>query len=303
MNMIDDFAIKQRKYMPVFPKATGTPTQYIPGYPYEDEHPMPANEIHGVQAHTFFDQIYRYFQVDKNIHVSLDNFIYYREGDTTKVVAPDVYVVLGATQLPLRRSFYTWAEGAVPTVVFEFLSDATARQDEDEKVTVYLRDMGVQEYFIHQPDTERPEVFRGWRRRGPGDIIEIEPDASGALFSEALNLRLQWEYRPGEEIRLLRPYLPDGTPISTSIEMQHLKETAERQAETEAERRLAAEARAAEETARRQHAERVAAEAERIAAEAERVAAEAERVAAEAEQRRQADAAELERLRAELAKR
>ena len=303
MNVIDDFAIKQRKYMPVFPKAAGTPTQYIPGYPYEDEYPMPANEIHGVQANTFFDQVYRYFQVDENIHVSLDNFVYYREGDRTKVVAPDVYVVLGAAKLPLRRSFYTWAEGVVPTVAFEFLSDSTARQDQHEKVTVYLQDIGVQEYFIHQPDTERPEEFRGWRRRGPGDIIEIEPDASGALFSEALNLRLQWEYRPGEEIRLLRPYLPDGTPISTSIEMQHLKETAERQAETEATRRLAAETRAAEETARRQHAERVAAEAERAAAEAERAAAEAERAAAEAERRQQADAAELERLRAELAKR
>ena len=275
MNMIDDFAIKQKKYMPVFPKATGTPTQYIPGYPYEDEYPMPATEIHGVQAHTFFDQIYRYFQVDENIHVGLDNFIYYREGDITKVVAPDVYVVLGATQLPLRRSFYTWAEGAVPTVVFEFLSDATARQDQREKVGVYLRDMGVQEYFIHQPDIERPEEFHGWRHQVSGDVIEIEPDATGALFSEVLNLRFQWEYRPGEEIRLLRPYLPDGTPISTSIEMQQLKEAAERRAETEIERR--------------QHAERVAAEAERVAA--------------EAEQRRQADAAELERLRAELAKR
>ena len=289
MNVISDFAIKQRKYMPVFPKATGTPTQYIPGYPYEDEYPMPATELHAVQANTFFDQIYRYFQVDENIHVGLDNFIYYREGDITKVVAPDVYVVLGAAKLPLRRSFYTWAEGAVPAVAFEFLSDATARQDQHEKVTVYLQDMGVQEYFIHQPDTERPEEFRGWRCRGPGDIIEIEPDASGALFSEALNLRLQWEYRPGEEIRLLRPYLPDGTPIATSIEMQHLKETAEKYMETEVARRRAAETRAAEETARRQHAERVAAEAERVAAEAER--------------RRQADAAELERLRAELAKR
>ncbi len=275
MNIIGDFAIKQQKYMPVFPKATGTPTQYIPGYPYEDEHPMPATELHGVQANIFFDQIYRYFQVDENIHVGLDNFIYYREGDITKVVAPDVYVVLGAAKLPLRRSFYTWAEGAVPTVAFEFLSDATARQDQHEKVPVYLQDIGVQEYFIHQPDTERPEVFQGWRRQEQGNIIEIEPDASGALFSEALNLRLQWEYRPGEEIRLLRPYLPDGTPIATSIEMQHLKESAERQVEIE--------------VARRQHAERVAAEAERVAA--------------EAEHRRQADAEELERLRAELAKR
>ena len=77
MNTIKDFAIKQRKYMPVFPKAPGTPTQYLQGYPYENEHLMPAIELHAVQAHTFFDQIYRYFQVDENIHVSLDHFIYF----------------------------------------------------------------------------------------------------------------------------------------------------------------------------------------------------------------------------------
>ena len=37
MNMLNDFAVKQRKYMPRFPKADGKPTFYIQGYPYEDE--------------------------------------------------------------------------------------------------------------------------------------------------------------------------------------------------------------------------------------------------------------------------
>ena len=83
MNTINDFTIKQRKYMPVFPKATGTPTQYLPGYPYEDEHPMPATELHGVQAHTFFDQIYRYFQVDWNLPIKrAENRLYDKENNT-----------------------------------------------------------------------------------------------------------------------------------------------------------------------------------------------------------------------------
>ena len=100
MDTVNEFELKRRKYMPVFPKTRGKPTIYIPGYPYEDEEPMPAS---------------------------------------------------------------AWEEG-VPAVVFEFLSDSTANQDRTEKVHLYLIDMGVEEYFIHQPEMEKPPEFRGWRR-------------------------------------------------------------------------------------------------------------------------------------------
>lgn len=63
-----------------------------------------------------------------------------------------MYVILGAAKLPLHRSFYTWAEGAVPTAVFEFLLDATRAQDRDGKIEVCLRNIEVAEYFIYQPD-------------------------------------------------------------------------------------------------------------------------------------------------------
>lgn len=36
MDTINAFGFKQRKYMPVFPKATGKTTVYIEGYPCED---------------------------------------------------------------------------------------------------------------------------------------------------------------------------------------------------------------------------------------------------------------------------
>lgn len=242
MATLNDFELKRRKYMPTFPKATGKPTVYIEGYPYEDKQLMPATEFHGMQMHTLFDQFLRYFRDEENIHVGMDNFIYYREGDLTKAVATDVYVVLGAARYPLRRSFYTWAEGSVPTVVFEFLSDATGSEDRHEKVRVYLRDIGAAEYFIHQPDMERPVEFRGWRRSPTGDIIEIEPDGQGGLFSEALNLYFRWELREAWELRLLRPYLPDGTPITTSMEEHRLRVAAETRADEEAQRRQTAEA-------------------------------------------------------------
>ncbi|MXV75477.1 Uma2 family endonuclease [Candidatus Poribacteria bacterium] len=248
MDTINDFGFKQRKYMPVFPKATGKPTIYIEGYPYEDDEPMPATEFHAEQVRNLADQLTRYFAIHPHVHIGVDTFIYYREGDMTKFVAPDVHVVLGAAKFPLRRSFYTWSEGAVPAVIFEFLSDATADQDRGEKVQVYLRDMGAQEYFIHHPEMEKPPEFQGWRRDQTGDIVEITPDTQGGLFSETLNLYFRWEDQQDTQVRLLRPYLPDGTPITTSMEEHSLRIAAEARAET-------AEARAEEEALRRQQAE------------------------------------------------
>lgn len=39
MDSINVFYAKVNKYMPIFPKATGQPTKYIEGYPYEDDEP------------------------------------------------------------------------------------------------------------------------------------------------------------------------------------------------------------------------------------------------------------------------
>ena len=255
MGTLNDFQLKQRKYMPIFPKAVGKPTIYIEGYPCEDDEPMAATGFHADQIRIFSEQFSRYFASNAHIYIGVDSFIYYREGDIRKFVAPDIYVVFGVAKYPQRRSFYTWAEGAVPTAVFEFLSDATAHQDRSEKVLLYLRDMGVQEYFIHQPDIERPIEFRGWRRSPSGSSIEIESDAQGGLFSHALNLYFRWEDQLDTDVRLLRPYLPDGTPITTSMEEHHLRVEAETRAAEEAQRRREAETRAAEEAQRRQEVE------------------------------------------------
>ena len=272
MDTLKDFEFKQRKYMPVFPKASGKPTIYIEGYPCEDDEPMAATGFHAEQISNFFDQLYRYFAINPHIYVGIDNFIYYREGDLTKFVAPDVYVVLGVDKFPQRRSFYTWSEGAVPAAVFEFLSDSTANQDRNEKVQLYLMDMGVPEYFIHQPEMKKSPEFRGWRRSPSGGISEILPDAQGGLFSETLNLLFRWENILPNEVRLLRPYLPDGTPITTSMEEEHL----------------------------RIEAQRLRVEEQRLRVKEQRLRTEAEARAEEETERRKALEAELERLRAQL---
>ncbi len=287
MDATNDFEFKQRKYMPVFPKANGKTTVYIEGYPCEDDEPMSTTDFHGEQISALYEQFKRYFAINELVHIGIDSFIYYSEGDITKCVAPDIHIVFGVAKYPLRRSFYTWAEGAAPVAVFEFLSDATARQDRNEKVGVYLNDIGVQEYFIHQPELKKPAEFRGWRRDPSGGIVEMEPDPQGGLFSEALNLYFRWEEQHHTHVRLLRPYLPDGTPITTSLEEHHLRE--------------AAQARAEEEAQRRQDAEKLAAtEVQRREAEAQR-RQDAEKLAATEAQRRKDAEAELEKLRTQLA--
>ena len=272
MDALNSYDFKRKKYMPAFPRATGKPTVYIEGYPSEDDEPMAATGFHGVQIRTFSDQLARYFSTEPSIYIGIDSFIYYYEGDRTKFVAPDIYVVLGAEKYPERRSFYTWAEGVMPTVVFEFLSDSTAAQDRGAKLSQYLIDIGVAEYFIHQPEGDKPPEFHGWRRSPSGEIEGIPPDAEGGLFSHSLNLWLRWEDYIGN-VRLLRPYLPDGTPIPTSTEEVQLREEAQAFAQAETDRRR----------------------------EAELAAQQAEARAHEEAQRRQQIEIELERLRAQLA--
>ena len=293
MDVLNDFDFKQQKYMPTFPKATGTPTVYIEGYPSEDDEPMAATGFHGVQIRIFSDQLARYFESEPPVYIGIDSFIYYREGDRTKFVAPDIYVVLGASKYPERRSFYTWAEGVVPTVVFEFLSDSTASHDRGTKLRQYLIDIGVQEYFIHQPEGDKPPEFQGWRCNLAGEIEGIPPDAEGGLFSRSLNLWLRWEDYIGN-VRLLRPYLPDGTPITTSAEEAQLRQE-------EAQLRQEAQALAHEETERRHEAEAYVQQEVQRRQDAEVRAQQAETRAQQEAQRRQQIELELAQLRAQLA--
>lgn len=255
MDTLEEFAFKQKKYMPVFPKATGKPTIYIEGYPYEDDEPMSATEFHGEQIVTLSDQLKRYFAINELVHIAVDSFIYYSEGDISQCVAPDIFIVFGVEKYPLRRSFYTWSEGAAPVVVFEFLSDSTAHQDRHRKVEIYLNDIGVQEYFIHQPEMEKPAEFRGWRRSSSGNIVEMVLDVDGGLFSAALNLWFRWEDDLTTHVRLLRPYLPDGTPITTSMEEEQLRLQEKELRLQEKELREEAEAKAAAEAKRRRELE------------------------------------------------
>ncbi|MBI1929955.1 Uma2 family endonuclease [Candidatus Poribacteria bacterium] len=275
-------------------KASGKPTIYIDGYPTGDGLPMSATDFHGRQISTFSDQLRDYFENNPLVYVGTDSFVYYDPVDKNKKVAPDIYVVLGVSSFPARRSFYTWAEGASPTVVFEFLSEETEKEDKGEKLRKYFEEIGVLEYFVHQPEGTAPVEFRGWRRTETG-IEEIPEDARELRKSEALELWFGWEEQP-DKVRLLRPYLPDGTPLPTLAEAhRHAREAVRAQRE--------AEEHAQEAEERAQEAVRAQREAEERAQESAHAQREAEELAREEARKRAELEAELSRLREELRKR
>jgi Uma2 family endonuclease len=247
---------------------------------------MSATNFHGWQISTLFNQLTDRFGLDSNVYVGIDSFVYYQPGQKDKKVAPDIYVVPGVPAQPVRRSFYTWLEGAVPAVVFEFLSEETEEEDKGEKKRKYFEELGVQEYFLHQPEGTKPPEFLGWRRTEAG-VEDIPEDERGGRYSEVLNLWLVPEEQPSG-VRLLRPYDPDGMPWPTLTE-------AREEAEEQGLWRMVAEERAKMAEARAQSAEA------RVVAEAQARAAAEERVAAEAQARAAAEA-EAEHLRAELAR-
>lgn len=237
-------------------------------YPSGDGEPMAETQLH-IQA------IILLFQalvdvLPETAYVIADMFWYWEEGHPESRVAPDVMVVPGVGRA-VRRSFFTWREGgAIPSVVFEMVSEGTWRENLGPKYRLYER-LGVREYVLFDAAAEhlRPPL-RGFRLTD-GRYESIDWDADDRLRSEELGLGMKAE---GAMLRLF-----DGTTGAPIL--------------TRAER--------AEQERQRAEQERQRAEQERQRAEQEHGQAEQERGRAEQERQR-ADglAAEVERLSALL---
>lgn len=253
------------------PRATSPPPDLDVYYPASDGRPMGETGWHIRSTYSFYG-VLREHLADRDAYVAANMFLYYEQGNPKANRAPDCMVILGVGNHE-RRSFKTWIEGAVPSVVLEFSSDETIDEDLHAKRTLYAR-LGVAEYFLFDPLGECLDPrLQGFRLEG-GEYIELVPDADGSLISHVLGLRLI-----AEGILLRAIDLRTNRPLLTNEE-----KTAEL-------------ARGTEQTER----ERRRAEQELQRAEQERQRAERERQRAEQERQR-ADAleAELERLRALL---
>jgi Uma2 family endonuclease len=95
-----------------------------------------------------------YFEDREDVYVSGNLFIYYEEGNPQAVVAPDVFVVIGAPKGD-RSSNMLWREPKEPDFVLEVPSRSTRSEDQGAKRGIYAF-LGVQEYWQYDPDRRLP---------------------------------------------------------------------------------------------------------------------------------------------------
>ena len=196
-------------------------------YPESDGKPLGETDLHRHWIVRLIDILaYRYR--GQRVYVSGDLLVYYLEGNPKKFIVPDVFAVKDCDP-GFRRVFKIWDEGRVPNAAIEVTSRKTKREDLKAKPAIYAR-IRVPEYFLYDPtgDYLNPQL-QGFRLVGT-DYCPIEPDTTGALVCEQLNLLLRLE-----DGRLALFDRTTGERLLTEGEAERAAREAEQTARTAAE--------------------------------------------------------------------
>ena len=243
------------------PTIHSLPTHREVYYPESDGKPMAETDVHRNLMTDFIQMLDDYFQDRFDVYVSGNLLLYYEKGNPRKSVAPDVFVVFGVKR-KTRRTYLLWEEEKGPDFVLELSSKSTYRTDLNRKKRLYAQVLGVQEYFIYDPDHQYLNPALQGYRLIDDSYVPISP-VERRLPSTALGLELG--FKPDGKLGLYNP--------QTGSWLLLRKERAE-EAEVRADQ---AEAKAQQEAeARRREVEvRLQAEAElaRLRAEIERLQA------------------------------
>lgn len=182
-------------------------------------------------------------------------FIYYEQGNPKSVVAPDVFVVIGADKHD-RYSYRLWQEPKGPDFVMEITSRSTRCADQGPKRGTYAF-LGVQEYWQYDPtgDYLTPQL-QGFRLVGQNyEPIPEPPPADGGLTFHSAVLNLELRLESSGEFQFYdsvsgQPLLGLEGANRAREQAEQAREQAEATAQREAAARQTAEARIAELEAR-----------------------------------------------------
>lgn len=214
-------------------------------YPYSDGKIMAETRLHVDAILYALATLRNWFASHVRVQVGANMFVYYQEGDPTKRLTPDLFVVRGLEALP-DRSYKVWEAGRPPTFVLEVASPGTEARDRGEKQALYAA-MGVAEYWRFDPmgflkGADGPKV------RLVGGVLQglgYEPLRSardGSIRSAVLGLDLHTDERP-ETQHLLRFRDPEtGQDLLTFSELQEAQIETERALREETAARRDAEA-------------------------------------------------------------
>lgn len=169
-------------------------------YPESDGRPMGETEIHARVLEDLRFALVRRYAGAPDVYVWGNLFLYYREGDPSGCLCPDIFLIRGVDKKKdnPRRTYKVWEEGGrVPSLVIEVTSEST-RDEDVEKKKRYAK-LGVEEYFLFDPLGEylRPRL-QGFRLES-GRYQALPQRMDGSLESRTTGLILKPE---GPQLRL-----------------------------------------------------------------------------------------------------
>ena len=232
---------------------TGLPHDVVL-YPCSDGQPMAETDLHAACMVYVTSALRWWFEKHgrEDVYVGSNNFLYYERGNPGAVVAPDVYVVVGAPA-HLRDTYLLWNEPKGPDFVLEVTSKSTRDTDEQRKREVYAS-LGVKEYFLYDPRAEylAPPLQGFWLHEGEYralPAVTVLSNRGVAVASEVLGLELRDE-REARMVRLRDPVTGEDLLSHRELELAREEEAAARRAAEarirELERALAATRKPAE---------------------------------------------------------
>lgn len=193
-----------------------------------------------------------FFQSQPNVLVGGDMMMYYVEGNPTRSVSPDAFVVFGVPNYS-RRIYKIWEEAVPPTVVFEFISRSTGRFDTTTKADLYAS-LSVEEYFLFDPLKEFLDPQLQGFRLVDGSYVPLPMDQEECLTSGVLGLKLQQE---GTRLRLIDVRTGEKL-LWLSEQTEARRQAEEREGVAQEQARMAEEQARAEAEARRRAEEQIA---------------------------------------------
>lgn len=208
-------------------------------YPCSDGKPLAESDFQLEPVVYAITALRTHFRHRERIHVAGDMFLYFKEGDPRAVVAPDVFVVVGAAKHK-RLSYKLWEEPKAPDFVLEITSRSTRAEDQGRKREVYAS-LGVGEYWLFDPtgDWLAPRL-QGFRLHAGAyrALRSVAPVNGGlSLHSEALGLEVR--HHADGRLRFHDPASGEDLPAHEEMRERVEQEIAARRA---AEARLGEEA-------------------------------------------------------------
>lgn len=159
-------------------------------YPESDGKPMGETDWH-IEWMIRIRDILKHRYADQQVYVGTDLLVYYREGDPSKFIVPDDFIVKDCDPRR-RRTFKIWQEGRRPNVVFEVTSRSSRDEDQMYKPQIYAR-LTVPEYFLYDPTGEYLDPPLQGFRLTDSDYVAIEADRAGMLRCAELGILLHLE--------------------------------------------------------------------------------------------------------------